>query len=159
MTRPVHMGRRSGAFSIVEVLIAMVVFTSALYGLTQAMTNTVIAMDGLEPDKSTSEDLRFIRQEIMAQKDRDTFLKGGDIETPNCGTAHWESAIEPAGVSDLFHVDLFISMVPPAAAAPELYEFHFMALRPTWSEATEKSELLRENRERYLSERKDKGLE
>ena len=144
----------------------MFVFTLAVVAISSAFTDTLTTLGTLSVDRTPVEDLRFVRSTVVQESDLAKFEEGGEIETLTCGLATWEAVVEPTTVSDLFDVELSITLTPPNAldngrdAQPqeETYVFHLRLLRPTWSKTADRSEILKENKQRLESIRSEQGL-
>lgn len=144
-------------FSLIEVLLALVIFTAAAVGLTEAFVNTLTTLDTLNVESDRQGVLRFIRSQILQEPDRDTMEKGGEIQTLDLGKARWDVEIEETEVADLFRVELSIELNPPEAKQSENYTDTLFLLRPTWSDPVDRSKIIAEARDRIESSRQKKG--
>ena len=140
-------------FTIVEVTIALAIFSIAVVMLTQSFVNTLLSLDSIESESIIQSDVRFVRAQALKVADREEFEEGGEIVTLSSGRARWYATIESTAVSDLFNVLLTIEMESPDGGEMEVYEQELFLLRPTWSDPVERSELIAENRDRLNSNR------
>ena len=140
-------------FTIVEVTIALAIFSIAVVMLTQSFVNTLLSLDSIESEASILSDVRFVRAQALIVADREEFEEGGEVITLSSGSAIWYATIESTTVSDLFNVLLIIEMESPDNGEIEVYEQELFLLRPTWSDPVERSELIAENRDRLHSNR------
>lgn len=146
-------GRQHG-FSLIEVLLAMAIFSLAAYVLSQSFYNALKATDNLETESSEAADLRFVRQQVILEPELEVFEDGGTIETLLNGPAQWEVEVEQMQVADLFKVDLMIELEPREDESdPRIYKETLYLLRPTWSDPTERGEIITEARDKLTESR------
>ncbi len=125
-------------FTLIEVLVAMVIFTTAITVLAEAYLNTIQAFQG-QPEKTLVEqDLAFVRQRVLRAPDFETLERGGDIETFEAGMATWEAEYEETNVIDLFKVTIEIEL----GERDEVYIQELYLLRPGWSDPADRETLL-----------------
>lgn len=155
-TAPILNPSRTGkarAFSLIEVLIALAVFAMASTYLMATFVNALQARErGLTPD-FLYDDIKAVRMQLLLEPNREDAEDGGDYPTLHQGEARWEAEIEPTEVIDLFKVTLEISFSEPINEDGANYTEALYLLRPTWSEADERSELLADKKEALLDSR------
>lgn len=130
-----------GGFTLIEMLIALFVFSVVVVAFSQAFSNTLQALERKATVTAANDALRFVRSQIILEPDLDTFEDGGEIETLDVGTAEWEAEVEPTEIPDLFQVTLTISFSGNDAIEEWTHEESIYLLRPTWSEFDEADEL------------------
>ena len=146
-------GRR--AFSLIEVVIAVAVFAMAATVLTSAFTNALLARERSASNDLLNNDIRAVRMQLLLEADLEAAEDGGEIETLSSGEAEWESEIEPTNVVDLFYVRLNIRFTEPLEGLATEHVESLYLLRPTWSDSSERSDLLEDKREELEDARRD----
>jgi general secretion pathway protein I len=140
-------GRRPLAgFSLVEVLIALAIFAAASTVLVSAFASAMLARDRSEGNDLLHTDIRAVRMQLLLEPSLEAAEDGGDYPTLNHGEANWQAAIEPTEIVDLFKVELQIEFSDPPEGQIASYSEQLYLLRPTWSEAGDRSELLEDKR-------------
>ncbi len=145
-----------GGFTLLEVLIAMVVFFSAVAFFSMAYLNTLSAVSSVQVNQSLEQDLALARQQALVIADPEELEAGGEILTGEHGLALWRADYAPTEIADLFKVTLSVELEPKVeeggqggqrlSVSQELY-----LVRPSWSDATEREELRSRSRERFES--------
>jgi general secretion pathway protein I len=145
--------RKRGAFSLIEVVIAVAIFGMAATVLMSAFTNALLARERGVRNDQLNADIRAVRLQLLLEPDIEAAEDGDDYETLSSGLATWESRIEPTQVVDLFRVDLRIEFSDPPEDLPRNHGETLYLLRPTWSKSDERSDLLQEKSEELESKR------
>ncbi|MGB0412990.1 MAG: PulJ/GspJ family protein [Coraliomargarita sp.] len=148
-----HLGFRTTAFTLIEVVITLAIFASAAVVLSQAFTNALLAREHGISNDNYEADIRTVRMQLLLEPDLENAEDGGDIETYKNGEASWQANIEPTNVVDLFRVELQIQFSEPEEGQDNSYTETLYLLRPTWSEADERSELLADKKDELESSR------
>lgn len=153
------MGTRG--FTVIEVLVALVIFGAGSTVLTFAFSNAVLALRHQEKNNHWESDLQFVRRQVLVAKDLDELEDGDDIESLSSGEISWRASnVEMAEVVDLFKVTVEYEIED----APEGYEHHtevLYLLRPEWSNgefAGDRETLLQDKRESLRSARQAAGM-
>lgn len=142
-----HSRRRLAAFSLIEVVIAVAIFAMAATVLISAFVNALLARERGVSNDLLNADIRAVRMQLLLEPNIEDAEDGDEYETLNSGEASWEAQIEPTNVVDLFKVQFNIRFSEPLEGLPGDYLETLYLLRPTWSEADERSELLQDKRE------------
>ncbi len=148
------MSRR--AFTLLEVMVALVIFAVATVALAAAYINVLNAYDIVGRSNIRDEDVRFARAQLLAEPDRRKAEEGGDFDAASGGRVRWRATIEPTSTADLFQVDFTCEVTEsnaaagPSAASNRPLTQRFFLLRPTWSEGTDQAKFRGEARERIL---------
>lgn len=135
------------AFTLIEVLIALTVFAMAATYLTSTFVNALTARERSVSNDILHADIQAVRMQLLLEPNLDDAEDGGDYPTLNHGEAFWQTTIEPTEIVDLFQVELAIEFSEPPEDGPERYDEKLYLLRPTWSEADERSDLLEDKRQ------------
>ncbi len=147
-------------FTLIEVLLALVVFSFAIIYLTNAFVNTLLSLKAITEENEELTDLRFVRSQIIQEPDLKEFEKGGEIKTVNSGMAHWKGEVEWTGVLDLFKVDLTIELPQPEGRKPYTQAETLLLLRPSWSDSEpgKRGQLKAEKQEQLEKTRASSGM-
>ena len=135
-------------FTLVEVMIALAVFALAAVVLGSAYVNVLNAYEQVGDAAARDEDLRFARQAILLEADREKVEDGGDFQSVDGRQVRWEAQIEPTETADLFEVTFTCEIAASSDAEARRYEQRFRVLRPTWSEGTDREKLRSESAKR-----------
>ncbi len=147
-----HLLRRR-AFTLIEVVIALAIFAAAAVVLSQAFTNALLAREHGVSNDEYEADIRTVRMQLLLEPNLDDAEDGGEIATYKNGEASWQAVIEPTNVVDLFRVELQVQFAEAQEGQDNAYSETLYLLRPTWSEADERSDLLADKKEELESNR------
>lgn len=138
----------AGGFTLLEVLAALVIFATAAAVLGGAYLNVLNAYQVMARSVRQQDDLRFAREQLLAEPDRRKAEEGGDFRSGEGRRVEWRAEIEPTELPDLFTVRFRCRLeeAPPAKGGE--VEEEFRLLRPTWSEPAERDERRAEMRKR-----------
>lgn len=149
-------GRRSG-FTLLEVLLALTLFAAAVVVLTSSYLNIIEGMAAVRLDREFEQEVRWVREQVLSQVDLEELAKGGDVRTPSEATVTWTVTVQPAPMVDLFTVDLQVEMLGAKQTLRRHHE-QLTVLRPSWSEPTERGQLLEEAKKRIEEDRRRRGI-
>lgn len=138
---------KNRGFSLIEVVLAIALFALFAVVLSKSFVNGLRALDQFQRKKSFYQDLQFVRRQVLTIADRDEIEKGGAIETVSSGRARWDVQIESTNVVDLHKVELTVSFSEGDINGGEDIQREHYLLRPTWSDSSERLELLDEKRQ------------
>ncbi len=136
-----------GGFSFIEVLVASAIFILSAAMLTDVIATALILRDRPSSPGLFEEDLKIVRQQLLLETNYQDAISGGDVETIGGGRASWEAAIEPTEMVNLFEVTFSIRFSDPDQAYPTTHTERLFLLRPTWSDAADRSILLEDKRQ------------
>jgi general secretion pathway protein I len=134
-------GRMRAGFSLVEVLVALMIFALAAVVLGAAYVNILQSYAVAGRAGQEDQDVAFARGELLLQPDLSTAEKGDAFDTVDGRHVSWTAAVTPANTTDLFTVVFTCEVTEPAPKAPVKIAQTFMLLRPTWSDPTDHSNL------------------
>lgn len=140
-------------FTLIEVVIAVALFAMAATVLSSTFVNALLAREHVQNNDLHNADIRAVRLQLLLQPNLEDAEDGNDLETLNSGEATWSAEIEPMEVVDLFRVMLQIEFHEPLENQEATYSEVLYLLRPTWSEAGERSDLLQEKTDELLNSR------
>ncbi|TAG32545.1 MAG: prepilin-type N-terminal cleavage/methylation domain-containing protein [Verrucomicrobia bacterium] len=146
-------GARRG-FTLVEVLVALAIFSVAAVVLGSTYVNILLSHDALRKLDGSGDDLQWARAPLLIEPDRAAAERGGDVILPDGRTANWRATITPTRVSDLFDVVLEMDAPPPEGGGDlEKSRATLRLLRPTWSTDSERGKIRTQAAERLRRER------
>lgn len=132
--------RRTGpAFTLIEVLLALVIFALTAVVLGGAYVNVLNSYEVARRANVNDEDVSFARSQLLTQSDLPTAQAGAEFDD---GDRHvkWTAEVEPANTTDLFTVTFTCVLTEPRVDTRTVVET-FMLLRPTWSDPTARTTL------------------
>jgi general secretion pathway protein I len=133
---------RSRAFTLLEVLVALMVFAVAAVMLGAAYVNVLNSYEVVTRGNAQEDNVRFARAQLLAESDREKAEQGGDFQSPEGGRVSWKATIEQTATADLFRVTFTCTIAETGTAAPRPPDVQtFMVLRPTWSEGLDITKL------------------
>jgi prepilin-type N-terminal cleavage/methylation domain-containing protein len=139
---------KTRAFTLLEVLVALLIFSLGAVVLGSAYLNLLNSYVAVGRGTEYLQDIALVRQQLMTQPDLTTAQNGDEFDTlqidPNKAVAHikWNAAIESAGTADLFNVTLTCVISTTDISTPTKTVIqNFTLLRPTWSDPTEQTTL------------------
>jgi len=144
--------KRSG-FTLIEVIVAIALAGAGFLVLSEAFANALRALDNNQLEADRQGELRFVRNQILLEPDRDEFEQGGEVTTLAIGEVQWEAEVEETEVPSLFRAQLQLSYVDPITEEEVITTETLRLLRPTWVDPVENSILLEEFRERIENRR------
>lgn len=137
MIKRIHASPRGGrgAFTLIEVLVALAIFALAAVALGATYMNLLQLHAELRDRDGSGDDLQWARAVLLVEPDRATAERGGDVVLPDGRTAHWSATITDTPVSDLFTVLLEMDAPPAGGKVGDLVKSQctLTLLRPTWS--------------------------
>lgn len=123
------------AFTIIEVLIALAVFSMMAVGLIGAYLNVLGGYERIKTRPKLDLDVRFARNALLAEADFETAQKGDQFEGATGRHVTWTSVIEPTTTANLFLVTFtcVLSAGNNPGEREETITETFRLLRPTWA--------------------------
>jgi general secretion pathway protein I len=149
-------GQRRGcgsrrAFTLVEVLMALVIFAMAAVVLGSSYLNVLNSYEVVSRGVQINEDFAFARQLVLNEPDRTKVEQGGEFDTAGNRRARWSAEIESSTIADVFKVTFTCEISDMARPEPDRLVQSFMLLRPTWSvDQAERSKLKEDAKTRIL---------
>lgn len=143
----------AAGFSLVEVLIALAIFSAAAIALTGAFVNALLLRERGLGQRSFDSDLGLVRMQLLLQPDRDLAEDGDIYETNELGEAIWSAEIEETEIVDLFKVQFWVEFSDAPENMPTRHEETLYLLRPTWSISDERSTLLEDKKQALIDSR------
>lgn len=143
-------GRRAG-FTLVEVLVALAIFSLAAVVLSSSYLNILTSYEAASRGALINEDIAFARQLVLAESDREKLEQGGEFDTAGNRHVRWSVQISSTNLADLFNVAFTCEVSDPARPDGDKVTQNFTILRPTWStDVAERDKLRGDARNRIL---------
>lgn len=137
-------------FTLVEVLIATLLFAIAAQGLVTTVVNALTAINSVQKDANRDSEERFILRQLLQIEDEEALDEGGEILLPDDSKIYWSAEHDPTNIVDLHKVSFEIRKSGRNAAESENYTLSIYLLRPWLSESSDRE---------FLLERKEAELE
>ena len=122
----------SRAFTLVEVLVALVIFAMAAVVLGSSYLNVLNSYQTVSRGVQVNEDFAFARQIVLREPDRQKLEQGGEFESAGGRRAKWSVEITSTLVPNVFNVAFTCELADPTRTEPEKLTQQFTVLRPTW---------------------------
>lgn len=148
--------RRARGFTLLEVLLALALFSLAVVVLVASYLNIVEGLAAVRTDREFEQEVRWVREQVLLQADLEELGKGGATATPTQAKLSWTVSVEPAPVADLFTIDLQVAMEREKERRD--HTERLTVLRPQWSEPVERGKLIDEARQRIEEDRRRRGI-
>ncbi|MEZ5277726.1 MAG: prepilin-type N-terminal cleavage/methylation domain-containing protein [Opitutaceae bacterium] len=139
--------RRSG-FTLIEVLLALALFSVSVVVLASAYINVIVGLESVRVDRVLEQEMAFVRSAVLTAPDLETLEEGGELPTGELGLAYWEAELEPTAIADLFVVRVSITIEGTRETEGKTLNERLIVLRPGWSEPVDREELRAESKER-----------
>ncbi|HUR58291.1 MAG TPA: prepilin-type N-terminal cleavage/methylation domain-containing protein [Opitutaceae bacterium] len=138
------------AFTLLEVLMALVIFALAAVVLGSAYVNVLNSYEVAARGTLTNPDATFARQIVLGEPDRKKLEEGGDFDTAGGQKLRWSVEITSTNIADLFNVALTLESGDRPGNTPPT-PMVFTVLRPTWSiDPAERAKLKEETKKRIM---------
>jgi general secretion pathway protein I len=128
---------KARGFTLLEVLVALAIFALGAVVLGSAYANVLNAYAGAREATRVEGDLRFARELLLTQPDRDKVEEGGEFATVETGRVVWQALVDATATPDLYRVLFVAELVPPEGGRPRIVEQTLYLLRPDWRVAGE----------------------
>ena len=125
------------------------IFALSAVVLGSTYVNVLNSYEAVSRGNTRDEDVAFARAQLLAQPDRAKVEAGAEFDAVENRRVRWSATIASTAMPDLFTVT-FVCEVTDATKGgePEKTTQTFTVLRPTWSDATEKTQLRQAVRDR-----------
>lgn len=164
-----HRQRVAGGFTLVEVLVALTLFTLLVAAVGQSISNNMRALAEMNAGGWDGRSMRAIREHILNLPSRQAVEDGGELELagwPRPGerantTAaqptkiRWTAEINPTSTLDLFAVSVELQV----DSSQDPIEAGFIAylFRPDWSSLEDRERMVEAKLERLEAQRTARG--
>ena len=144
-------------FTLLEVLLAVALFALAVMVLAASYINIIQGLESVKTDHAFEQEVRWIREQVLQEPDLKVLEKGGQAQTLDFGPARWDVAVQSTTVPDLFVVQLHVVLGADKSGGREWSE-SFQALRPSWSDPTDRGNLIAAAKKAILEDRQRRGI-
>lgn len=123
------------AFTLVEVLVALGIFTMLAVGIIASYVNVMNGYRIMKMRPRADLDLRFARNALLAEPDFETAQQGAEFEGASGRHITWSAVIDATNTADLYQVTFTCVLGAGATNGEpeETIEEIFRVIRPTWS--------------------------
>jgi general secretion pathway protein I len=144
--------RPRGGFTVIEVLMALAIFTMAAVMLASSYLNILNGYEVMARSSETNADLAFVRSIVLTEPDRTKLEQGGQFDTTDGQRATWSVEITSTNEADLFTVALTCEIPTSAGRESTKSTQTFTVLRPTWTVDAGEHDKLREDAKQRILE-------
>ena len=134
-------GGRVAGFTMIEVLVALAIFSLMAVVLGSTYLNILKAYDVAGRAVNRDEDVRFARAALLAEAELAVVERGAEFAGANGRRVSWKAVVEPTTTADLFLVTFQCEITGPDLPQPETHEEKFRVLRRTWSQPADRDKL------------------
>ena len=133
-------------FSLIEVMVALVLFSLSIALLTNSYMNAVLAKENNKNSQNENAFIAWAKDFITTIEDKDKLLQGGELTLPSNEQIQWSAEINETENLDLFSLMI---QIEKGENEPIKSALRFYLLRPEWSESEERKQLL-EKKKTYI---------
>jgi prepilin-type N-terminal cleavage/methylation domain-containing protein len=148
------MQTKNKGFTILEVLVAVVIFAGAATVLVASYVNILSNFEASRVKTNFDEELAYVRSEFQIISDIEEATDGREFDMGNGVQGQWYSEIEMTEIPNLFSVNLVVDMTDSEGERQQLNQ-QFYLLRPTWGEPDEVDKARQDMQERMQDVRDD----
>ena len=125
------------------------IFALSAVVLGSTYVNILNSYEAVSRGNTRDEDVAFARSQLLAEPDRAKVEAGAEFDAVGNRRVRWSGTLASTAMPDLFTVT-FVCEITDASKGgePEKTTQTFTVLRPTWSDATEKTQLRQAVRDR-----------
>ncbi len=141
--------RSAAGFSLLEVLVALMIFALSAIVLGSTYVNILNSYEAVARGNTRDEDVAFARAQLLAQPDRAKVEAGAEFDSLENRRVRWSATLASTAMPDLFTVTFLCEVTDTTKGGdPQKTTQTFTVLRPTWSDAAEKTQLRQAVRDR-----------
>lgn len=129
-----------GGFTLIEVLVALLIFAFSGLVLASSYVNVLSAHQAALQRDEGAADRRLIREALRAEPALEKILAWNDLSLPDDRSARWRATLTATTVADLFDVALEIELTDQNGKKQAITETCRL-LRPTWSQPADRDTL------------------
>lgn len=141
----IRFSKAIGAFSLVEVLIALSLFAISAVVFTTSITSALQVMIGFEKDIEREEDMRFLRATIPYELSKEDLLKGGKLKVIHGGDVNWTATLTEENLLDFWNIAIEYQF--PNEPQPVLENYKRLAMG--WMDPIDRSSKMTDKQELY----------
>lgn len=134
--------------SLIEVMISMALFTTAVIVLTQGYVDSMNALESVKTDDPRLADIRFIQDVLYDIDKQEDFQSYGELPTPGSGAVRFQAQLEETDLADVFEAKLRLDFIDlrndPKYANWEETRYLY---RPDWVETQKRESVVEAKRD------------
>ncbi len=142
--------KKQQGLSLIEVVIAMALFTAAIVVLSQSYVGAMLCLEAVKADDPRLADMRFIEDTLYDVTAREEIKPSGDIQTLGSGRVRFSTDVEETEFDDVLKVTLVLEFLEkrddPKQAHWEEVRYLY---RPEWTDADQRKAALEKKREAW----------
>jgi prepilin-type N-terminal cleavage/methylation domain-containing protein len=128
------------AFTLIEVLVALVIFAFSGLVLASSYVNVLSAHQAALHRDEDAADRRMIREAVRTESSLDKIIAWNELPLPDDRKARWKVTLAPTTIADLFDATVDIELTDKAGKRQTITETCRL-LRPTWSQTADRDTL------------------
>lgn len=133
-------------FSLIEVLIALGLFSVSLTVLAFAINSVYVGLIGFESEIMVEEDLRFLRYHLPYKLSKEALLSGGKLIVPHGGNVEWKATVETSDlIIDFYTITISYVFENPKRVFTEVYQRFVKG----WMDEIERSSRIQLKKEKF----------
>jgi general secretion pathway protein I len=145
------MNKSRTAFTLLEVMVALAIFSLAAVVLGTAYVNVLNGYEVARRATVSNPELNYARAQFLAQTDIELAGQGGDFEAADGRRVSWTATIDPTNEADLFQVTFECEISGSSDQKSQKTQQVFRVLRPTWSVPTDRNTLRAASKDRIAT--------
>ncbi len=146
------------AFTLLEVLMALIIFAFAATILAAAYLNVLNSYEVVARLNAADADLAYARSIVLLEPDVSKLEKGGEFTGTDGRSVRWSVEIVPTTTADLFTVKFACEVAETQGGETRKHSESFTVFRPTWSiDPAARGLLKQESRNRILEQQAKKS--
>jgi prepilin-type N-terminal cleavage/methylation domain-containing protein len=134
------MRQKHHAFSLIEIMVALTVFSISIVVISQSFTNGLLCRINSEKKDPFEADLPFLRKQILDITDVAKIKEGGSVKGIVTGNVAWKGVVTKTNVVNLFKLDITWTRNAMEKTAKE-YRQTLYVFQPSWGEKDQQKDL------------------
>ena len=128
------------AFSLIEIMVALTVFSISIVVISQSFTNGLLCRINSEKTDPFETDLPFFREQILDITDVTKIKEGGSVKGIVTGNVVWKGVVTKTNIVNLFKLDITWTRNAMEKATKE-YRQTLYVFQPSWGNKDEQKDL------------------
>lgn len=131
----------AGGFTLIEVLVALVIFAFSGVILASSYVNVLSAHQAALHRDDHAADRQMVREALWAEPVLEKVTVWNTLTLPDDRTARWRATVVPTAIADLFDVTLQVELTGSDGKSLPAVTETCRLLRPTWSQPADRETL------------------
>jgi prepilin-type N-terminal cleavage/methylation domain-containing protein len=146
------MRRKHHAFSLIEIMVALTVFSISIVVISQSFTNGLLCRINSEKKDPFEADLPFLRKQILDITDVAKIKEGGSVKGIVTGNVTWKGVVVKTNIVNLFKLDVTCTWTRNAMdKAAKEYRQTLYVFQPSWGEKDQQKDLFERKKRLFKS--------